>query len=155
MYDSHKLAGAASWRKICGISQESRRVCLLLFFSVIEVRHVPRKLVFSWVIFSLWSVIAGSISCLPLDVELVKNLSCDQFYRACFDCWNFEYHMLFVMIFISGNSKALCLRFAMSCGRFIYFLLAVGIILCSTACIGHIAAEAMSGCCLCFVSFHF
>lgn len=33
---------------------------------------------------------------------------------------------------------------------FIYFLMAVGVLLCCMSCIGHIAAEAINGCCLCF-----
>ncbi|XP_043721283.1 tetraspanin-18-like isoform X2 [Telopea speciosissima] len=33
---------------------------------------------------------------------------------------------------------------------FIYTFLGIGIILCSITCIGHIAAEVVSGCCLCF-----
>ncbi|KAK9733841.1 hypothetical protein RND81_04G096100 [Saponaria officinalis] len=33
---------------------------------------------------------------------------------------------------------------------FIYFLMVVGVLLCFMSCIGHIAAEAMNGCCLCF-----
>ncbi|KAG9447710.1 hypothetical protein H6P81_013838 [Aristolochia fimbriata] len=36
---------------------------------------------------------------------------------------------------------------------FIYFFMGIGIILCSVTCIGHIAAEAMNGCCLCFYTF--
>ncbi|KAF8388325.1 hypothetical protein HHK36_026991 [Tetracentron sinense] len=38
------------------------------------------------------------------------------------------------------------------CPWFIYSFMGVGILLCSIACIGHIAAEAINGCCLCFVS---
>ncbi|KAL2945473.1 Tetraspanin-18 [Bienertia sinuspersici] len=33
---------------------------------------------------------------------------------------------------------------------FIYFLLVVGVLLCSMSCIGHVAAEAFNGFCLCF-----
>ncbi|XP_074304811.1 tetraspanin-18-like [Silene latifolia] len=33
---------------------------------------------------------------------------------------------------------------------FIYFLMVVGLLLCFMSCIGHIAAEAINGCCLCF-----
>lgn len=33
---------------------------------------------------------------------------------------------------------------------FIYFLMAVGILLCCMSCVGHIAAGAINGCCLCF-----
>ncbi|KAL9235683.1 hypothetical protein vseg_010424 [Gypsophila vaccaria] len=33
---------------------------------------------------------------------------------------------------------------------FIYFLMAIGVLLCLMSCIGHIAAEAINGCCLCF-----
>ncbi|XP_068666277.1 tetraspanin-18-like [Aristolochia californica] len=36
---------------------------------------------------------------------------------------------------------------------FIYFFMGIGIILCLVTCIGHIAAEAMNGCCLCFYTF--
>ncbi|OVA02236.1 Tetraspanin/Peripherin [Macleaya cordata] len=35
---------------------------------------------------------------------------------------------------------------------FIYTIMGVGILLCSVTCIGHIAAEAINGCCLCFYS---
>lgn len=37
-------------------------------------------------------------------------------------------------------------------GRFIYSFMGVGILVCCIALIGCIAAEAISGCCLCFVS---
>ena len=37
-------------------------------------------------------------------------------------------------------------------GRFIYSFMGVGILLCSITFIGCIAAEAINGCCLCFVS---
>lgn len=36
------------------------------------------------------------------------------------------------------------------CGRFIYAFMGLGIVLCCISCIGHIAAEAINGCCLCF-----
>ncbi|KAG8389124.1 hypothetical protein BUALT_Bualt02G0196600 [Buddleja alternifolia] len=36
---------------------------------------------------------------------------------------------------------------------FIYAFMGVGILVCCITCIGHIAAEAINGCCLCFVSF--
>ncbi|XP_022873648.1 tetraspanin-18-like [Olea europaea var. sylvestris] len=38
---------------------------------------------------------------------------------------------------------------------FIYAFMGVGILICCITCIGHIAAEAINGCCLCFVSFPF
>ncbi|KAK6164351.1 hypothetical protein DH2020_001215 [Rehmannia glutinosa] len=36
---------------------------------------------------------------------------------------------------------------------FIYAFMGVGILVCCVTCIGHIGAEAINGCCLCFVSF--
>lgn len=37
--------------------------------------------------------------------------------------------------------------------RFIYAFMGIGILVCCITCIGHIGAEAINGCCLCFVSF--
>lgn len=36
---------------------------------------------------------------------------------------------------------------------FIYAFMGIGVILCCITCIGHVGAEAVNGCCLCFVSF--
>ncbi|MFS7944682.1 hypothetical protein Hanom_Chr06g00515091 [Helianthus anomalus] len=38
----------------------------------------------------------------------------------------------------------------MLCCRFIYAFMGLGVVLCCISCIGHIAAEAIHGCCLCF-----
>lgn len=38
-------------------------------------------------------------------------------------------------------------------GRFIYSFMGLGISLCCITLVGCIAAEAISGCCLCFVSY--
>jgi len=38
--------------------------------------------------------------------------------------------------------------------RFIYCFMAIGILVCIVTIIGFIAAEAINGCCLCFVSFY-
>ncbi|MFS7930650.1 hypothetical protein Hanom_Chr04g00346741 [Helianthus anomalus] len=38
----------------------------------------------------------------------------------------------------------------MFCCRFIYAFMGLGVVLCCISCIGHIAAEAIHGCCLCF-----
>lgn len=39
--------------------------------------------------------------------------------------------------------------------RFIYSFMAIGILVCIVTVIGFIAAEAINGCCLCFVSFFY
>ncbi|XP_068658038.1 tetraspanin-20-like [Aristolochia californica] len=54
----------------------------------------------------------------------------------------------------SGLDDGLGVNFdKLSSPWFIYFFMGIGIILCVVTSIGHIAAEAMNGCCLCFYTF--
>ncbi|KAL8160697.1 hypothetical protein V2J09_002234 [Rumex salicifolius] len=54
---------------------------------------------------------------------------------------------------VSGSDELADLDFSdLPALWFIYCFMGVGALLCSISCIGHIAAEASNGCCLCFVS---